>query len=763
MTRRIVRGLVCLITIPLFLAFGPHDDPNVTPDSSANAAPVGIGQGGPFATERIQVFGHLTLSEIGGGPANIFATDLWGWTDPLDGSEYAICGLEHGTSFVDITDPVNPLYLGFLPSHTGAQSPWRDVKVFDNHAFIVADSNPGHGVQVFDLTQLRSVNPGSPMTFSNSAHYDGIGSAHNIAINEDSGFAYVVGSGQANGGLHVVNIGNPTNPVFAGNFGAAGYCHDCQVVNYDGPDVDYQGREIAFCCNGRTGDDNDALVVVDVTNKNNMNTIASRGYPQPGFAHQGWLSDDQRYFFLGDEFDENIFGGRTRILVWDCVNLDNPVFLGVVEGPTNAIDHNIYIRGDKLFLSNYSAGMRVMQFDLDNPLDMEEVAFVDTFMTDNDVDFDGVWSNYPYFESGNVIISDRQNGLFVVQLTQLEFDFPNGQPDLVSPSGQVEFQVDVSGFDGEPVANTGILHVDRGNGFESFPMNEISANVYEAVFPASECGAVVSYFVSATAANGTEECIPSDAPTTFFTATVADQTTVPFEDNFQSNMGWSVSGNAAEGQWERGVPAGDGERGDPTVDGDGSGLCFLTENGAGNTDVDDGTTTLTSPTMDAIGDGSSEAAFISYYRWYSNDIGNAPAADIFVVEISNNNGQSWTNLETVGPGGFEVSGGWIAKSFLISDFVVPTDQMRIRFMASDLNDGSVVEAGVDGVEILLVSCEEDMTLLGDVNMDGVVNLLDVAPFIELIANGGFLPEADMNQDGVVNLLDVQLFIAAIAG
>ena len=238
---------------------------------------------------------------------------------------------------------------------------------------------------------------------------------------------------------------------------------------------------------------------------------------------------------------------------------------------------------------------------------------------------------------------------------------------------------------------------------------------------------------------------------------------MPFEDNFQSNMGWSVSGNAAEGQWERGVPAGDGERGDPTVDGDGSGLCFLTENGAGNTDVDDGTTTLTSPTMDAIGDGSSEAAFISYYRWYSNDIGNAPAADIFVVEISNNNGQSWTNLETVGPGGFEVSGGWIAKSFLISDFVVPTDQMRIRFMASDLNDGSVVEAGVDGVEILLVSCEEDMTLLGDVNMDGVVNLLDVAPFIELIANGGFLPEADMNQDGVVNLLDVQLFIAAIAG
>ena len=371
----------------------------------------GLARNGPFAANNVQVLGHLPLSEIGGGPANIFANDCWGWTDSLTGREYAIIGMEHGTSFVDVTDPTNPNFLGFLPTQTGIAT-WRDIKVFQDHAYIVSDNNDDHGVQVFDLTELRTLNGNPPADLSTVTVYTGVGSAHNIAINEETGFAYVVGSGQANGGLHVVNLANPTNPVFAGNFGAAGYCHDCQVVNYDGPDGDYAGREVAFCCNGRLSSDNDALVIVDVTNKTNMTEISSSGYPQPGFAHQGWLSEDHRYFFLGDETDEGNFGGRTRILVWDCENLDDPVLLGVVQGPTNAVDHNMYVRDGKLFLANYAAGMRVFQIDPTNLLSLTEVAFVDTFMTDNDTDFDGAWSNYPFFESGTVIISDRQNGMF---------------------------------------------------------------------------------------------------------------------------------------------------------------------------------------------------------------------------------------------------------------------------------------------------------------------------------------------------------------
>ena len=298
--------LAAVISLPFLVAFAPHDD-DAAFDSIANSAPPATGGNGPFATDNILVLGHLPLDELGGGVANVLGNDCWGWTDPQTGKEYALVGLTNATSFVDISDPTDPKYLGRLPTQTG-NSAWRDMKVYDDHVFIVSDVNEDHGMQVFDLTQLRTADPNNPQDFLNSTLYTGVSSAHNIAINEDTGFAYVVGSNRASGGLHAVNIQDPLNPVEAGNFSAAGYCHDVQVVNYTGPDADYQGREIAICCNGRTRDDSDAdaVVVVDVTDKSNMTQISSTGYPQSGYCHQGWLSEDHRYFFLGDEFDEAI-------------------------------------------------------------------------------------------------------------------------------------------------------------------------------------------------------------------------------------------------------------------------------------------------------------------------------------------------------------------------------------------------------------------------------------------------------------------------
>lgn len=748
--------LVLVTLLPLIVALAPHENEGAL-DSIANSAPPNVGGGGgPFNSSKIDLLQNLPLDAIGAGQGNVLGSDLWGWTDPLTGKEYALMGLTNATSFVDISDPTDSKYLGQLLTQTGNTS-WRDIKTYANHAYIVSDFNDNHGMQIFDLTQLRTANPDNPTNFSATALYTGVDSAHNVVINEETGFAYIVGSNRANGGLHVVNIQNPTNPVEAGNFGADGYTHDAQVVNYIGPDNDHTGKEIAFCCN------EDTLTVVDCTNKSNMFQLSRTGYPETGYTHQCWLTEDHRYLFLGDELDESSFGGRTRILVWDCLDLDNPVLVGTYLGETNSIDHNIYVHEDKVYVANYASGLRVLQINPGNILGLEEIAFIDTFMSDNDADFDGCWTSYPFFESGTVIISDRQNGLFMVRLSPLSIELPNGQPDLISPSGGAEFLVDVTGFQGTPVADSGVLHVDRGNGFETFPMNALSDTQYEAVFPSTECGETVRFFVSATSTDGVETCLPGDAPTTTFVATSADEITNPFADNFQTNMGWTTGGDASDGGWERGTPAGDGDRGDPTVDGDDSGACFLTDNEAGNSDVDNGTVVLTSPIMDAVGNGEGVSAFLSYYRWYSNDVGNAPASDIMEVEISNDNGQTWTNLETIGPSGNEVSGGWFKRNFDIADFVEPTDEMRVRFLVSDLGDGSVVEAGVDGVEITVVECEpEPMFDLGDVNMDGTVNLLDIGPFVDLLSSGGFKFEADMNGDGVVNLLDVQLFIDALS-
>jgi hypothetical protein len=289
-------------------------------------------------------------------------------------------------------------------------------------------------------------------------------------------------------------------------------------------------------------------------------------------------------------------------------------------------------------------------------------------------------------------------------LVLLEFAFPDGRPEYISPNGGVAFNVEVTALTQNPEPGTGVLHVDRGNGFETFPMAEVSTNVYEANFPASDCGTQLRYYFSAQTTTGQTQLGPTTAPDSFYTAISGDSATIVFADNFQTNLGWTVSGNATDGQWTRGVPIGGGDRGDPANDGDGSGACYLTDNTDGNSDVDGGSTILTSPIMDASTTGD-DVAIISYYRWYSNNFGAAPESDIFVVEISNNGGATWTNLETVGPTGPEVRGGWFQKSFRINDILTPTAQMRLRFTASDLGDGSVVEAAVDGVQVVMVSCD----------------------------------------------------------
>ncbi|MEM7455786.1 MAG: hypothetical protein AAF456_15645, partial [Planctomycetota bacterium] len=287
------------------------------------------------------------------------------------------------------------------------------------------------------------------------------------------------------------------------------------------------------------------------------------------------------------------------------------------------------------------------------------------------------------------------------------YTFPTGRPTLVSPSGGVEFEVDIDGVSDTPIASSATLWVDSGSGFTSYPMTEVSADRYAADFPATTCGTSVQYYMSIDTVGGLTAYSPADAPAIVYTARSGDSVISVFEDDFETSTGWAVSGDAGDGQWNRGVPVGGGDRGDPASDGDGSGSCYLTDNVDGNSDVDGGSTILTSPVFDAT--TTQGDAWISYQRWYSNNFGNSPFADVFVVEISNNGGASWTNLETVGPGGAEASGGWFSKDFRVADVITPTNNMRIRFNASDLGDGSVVEAGVDGFKVEVVVCGPTVT------------------------------------------------------
>lgn len=340
--------------------------------------------------------------------------DIWGWTDPINNKEYAIVGTSNSTAFVDITNPTAPVFLGKINTQTVDNS-WRDIKVYNNHAFIVADNTGAHGMQVFDLTRLRDVAT-PPQTFNPDFVYSNIESCHNIFINETSGIAYLIGCNTANGGPVFLDISIPTNPIELGNYEESGYTHDAQVVTYNGPDTDHIGKEIFVGSNGDSRGTN-TIVIVDVTDKSNPQLISEIDYPNPGYTHQGWFTENLSYFILGDELDEIKFGGPTRSLIFNFTDLDNPVLSSTYLGNTQAIDHNGYVKGNFYYLANYTAGLRVL--DIKNIAAstnaMEEVGFFDTYPSNNSVSYNGVWSVYPYFNSGNIIINDINNGLFIVR------------------------------------------------------------------------------------------------------------------------------------------------------------------------------------------------------------------------------------------------------------------------------------------------------------------------------------------------------------
>ena len=388
-----------------------------------------------FTCDQVDVLSFLPLDAIGGTDRGIETNDVWGWTDPQTGREYAIVGRTDGTAFIDVSDPAAPVYLGNLPKTPGSLTQsWRDIKVYANHAFVVADNAGAHGMQVFDLTRLRDVG-NAPVEFDPDTVYEGIASAHNVVINEETATAYAVGSSgggeTCGGGLHMIDITDPKAPTFLGchaeagtGRGRTGYTHDAQCVNYHGPDAEHAGKEICLKANET------AVVIADVTDRDNPVTLSTADYPAVAYTHQGWLTEDHRYFYQNDELDEMTSVGTaqqagtepdmeaSRTLIWDVSDLDDPVLVKEHFGETFTIDHNLYIVGDLMYQSNYVSGLRVLDIsDRENP---REVGFFDTVPWDESVTFDGSWSNYPFFASGTIVVSSGKEGVFFLRYRRPE-------------------------------------------------------------------------------------------------------------------------------------------------------------------------------------------------------------------------------------------------------------------------------------------------------------------------------------------------------
>ena len=366
-----------------------------------------------FDCNDIELLAYIPISLLTAPESarGIRANDNWGWTDSETGREYALVGRNDGTSFIDITDPTNPMLVGDLPKtpNTPRSQLWRDIKTYGDHAFIVADGAGAHGMQVFDLTRLRDVlDP--PVVFDPDLLYRGDGlnvveSSHNVIINEETGFAYLTSRGCA--GMHMVDISEPMEPTFVG-CSEPGGTHDAQCIVYRGPDESYRGREICLRMSGNR------FQISDVTDKSNPVELSTASHPNPAYMHQGWVTEDHRYFIMDDESD--VIAGNvetTRTLVWELDDLEDPILVKEFFGSLPASAHNLYVKGDFTYQANYKYGLHIL--DTSDPLNPVEVGMFDTSPFGTGPGFGGAWSTYPFFDSGTILVTSMQEGLFMLK------------------------------------------------------------------------------------------------------------------------------------------------------------------------------------------------------------------------------------------------------------------------------------------------------------------------------------------------------------
>lgn len=651
------------------------------------------------------------------------ANDVWGYTSP-GGVELAIWGYSDGTSFVDASDPSNPVEVFDLP---GPYSIWRDMKTYDHYAYVVTEGGTaGTGLQIVDLAD-----PLQPVHLSTYTA-NGFTTAHNIWIDVGAGIAYCPGGPV---GMHILSLADPENPVQIDLF-TPYYIHDLYVGN---------GLGYAGAINSGT------LRILDTSNPANPITILTHGYAGAA-THAVWSTVDGTHVATADE----TIGGHVKI--WDITNLNNVQLVSEFTSG-DGIVHNIFGIDDLLYCSWYTSGTRI--FDITDPADPIEVGYYDTSGRSGS-GYNGNWGVHPFRGDGILYSTDRQEGLFILEFTGGEAGFLDGTVTDAGTSLPIEgatvtvvdtpyaldtaadgtygtriasntYEVITSKFGFDPdtsvVAVTPDATLTHDVQLTLLPLGSVELTLTGADSGLPVEGVVVDVVGTPLVGLLTDgqgrvmlPGLPAGLPWEvqayrFGWASASTSVTAPvgttgsaslglargFDDDFEHDQAWIVGAagdDATDGIWERAVPVGSYFNGPvgPTEDASatGEGLAYITEqhvSGAfvGTSDVDDGHTTLRTPVFDGTGLGD---LTLTYQRWFSNRA-PSPGNDEFRVDVSTNAGGSWTNLETVTTG----TDSWAEVVIDLTAAVAPSTQMQIRFVAEDVGTPQYVEAGVDDVRI----------------------------------------------------------------
>jgi len=678
---------------------------------------------------NINLVGQLTF------PGHGRMSDVWGHVDDT-GKEYALVGTEDGTSIVDISNPAAPVEVFFS---SGDTTKWRDLKVWNDHVYIVDQGLGPTGLKIIDMSNL----PG-PITAADVYTHSGttypFTIAHDIYIDEN-GYAYVMGADNGVGGAIILDLNsNPKVPVEVGRYDDY-YLHD-GIVRGDtlwGGAI-YDGF----------------FVVVDVSNKAAPVTMATQNTPST-FTHNCWISDDGQTLYTTDE-KSNAF-----IASYDVSNLSNISELDRIQSSPGdmVIPHNTFVLGDYVVTSYYRDGVTI--HDVTDPTNMVEVGNYDTspaFMGDG---FNGCWGVYPYLPSGLIIATDIENGLYILDPTYTRASYLKGnvtdsvtnfsldgvQIDIVSTTATANtnilggyqtgfssagtYSVTYSKFGYESKTITGVSLIAGNTTTVNVELKSIpSLILLGQVLETSSSNPIVNANVRienglssiTTQTDGTADFSIYGFVDDFYDIYIAKWGYIPlclkiqhilvannpyiyqihtgYYDDFEFDLGWSVSGNASSGSWDKGVPVytifsgafsnpGNDSQTDCNYEG------YFTGNGGGiadNDDLDGGTTILTSPVFDLSGYND---PYVYFDRWFFNAGTTGVPNDSLVIELFNGSTSAIIDCATVLDPDM---GAWSSKKIKISNFVVPTSTMQLTVRVMDNSPEHIVEAGFDKFQII---------------------------------------------------------------
>lgn len=659
-------------------------------------------------------------------------SNLWGYADEM-GNEYAIVGLSGGVSIVDVTDPTTPVEVFFEP---GLNSIWREVKTYNNYAYITTEAN--EGMMIIDLNPL----PGA-ITSANVTHFFGPAgnpwiSAHSLFIDETTGVLFLHGSNRGNGGVILYDLNSsPTNPTELGEFDNW-YVHD----SYSRGDTLYS----AHIYDG-------FFTVTDVSNPASITIMGGPQNTPKNFAHNCWLSDNGDYLFTTDEVS------GSWLTSYDITDLSDIKELDRIRNSetSGSIAHNTYWINNYLVTSYYRDGVTI--HDVTDPSNMILVGHYDTSPLSGD-GFNGAWGVYPYLPSGNLLVSDIEQGLFVLapdyqRAAYLEGNVTDAVTGVNLNNVHVEVvstpnfdNTDLAGQYSTGVATAGtydVIYTKAGYYPETVSVNLVSATTVTqdvALVPiaTTTLSGTVTLDGTTTPINNIQVVITNndysysavtnsagvytisgfvlDTANNEFNITVggwgyvtycADGITVDgtamnfsleqgFYDDFALDFGWTTSATSPTGHWvrETPIPAFVGFTiSNPGTDitSDCSNKAFVTGNADNNMasvdDVDDGNAILTSPVFNTTGLSD---AWISLHVWFANDGGTGAPNDTLILTLLD--GSNAYVIAKYRLGNFPFS-SWNLRTFRVNDYTAATTNLRLRVTVTDYNPGHVVDAAID--------------------------------------------------------------------